>query len=70
MTSRTLNNPREYGVTDIGDVLSPGVTDKSFSLFDIEDVLDPPELDAGTPHTINHTRPPITRFIIRPSGWL
>ena len=54
MTSRTftLNDSQEYGVNDIGDVLSPGINDKSFSLLDIEDVLDPPEdppeLDAGT----------------------
>lgn len=49
MTSRTatLSVPREYGVSDIGDVLSPGATDEAFSLLDIEDVLDPPELDTG-----------------------
>lgn len=50
MTSRTvtLNQQQEYGVHDIGDVLSPRATDKSFDLVDIENVLDPPELDTGT----------------------
>lgn len=53
MTSRivTVNDQQEYGVNDIGDVLSPGITDKSFNLLDeasIEDVLDTRELDAGT----------------------
>ena len=49
MTSRTvtLNPQQEYGVHDIGDVLSPRATDKSFSLLDIENVLDPLEQDAG-----------------------
>ena len=51
MTSHTLIPPhQEYGITDIGDVLSPGVgaTDEGFSFQDIEDVLDPPDLDGGT----------------------
>jgi len=50
MTARTglLNNQREYGVNDIGVVLSPSAAqDEVFSLLDIEDVLDPPDLDAG-----------------------
>ena len=50
MTARLglLNNQREYGVNDIGVVLSPSAAqDEVFSLLDIEDVLDPPDLDAG-----------------------
>jgi len=50
MTARTglLNNHRQYGVNDIGAVLSPSdAQDEVFSLLDIEDVLDPPDLDAG-----------------------
>lgn len=47
----TLNDQEEYGVHDIGDVLSPGaVKAGAFSLLDIEGVLDPPELDAGSIH--------------------
>ncbi|XP_065898363.1 N-chimaerin-like isoform X2 [Dysidea avara] len=49
MTARLglLNNQREYGVNDIGVVLSPSAAqDEVFSLLDIEDVLDPPDLDA------------------------
>jgi len=51
MTSRTvtLNNQQEYGLNDIGDVLSPRATD-SFSLLDFEDVLNPPkDLPKGPP---------------------
>ena len=50
MTARAglLNNQRDYGVTDVGGVLSPSAAqDEVFSLLDIEDVLDPPDLDAG-----------------------
>ena len=51
MTSHTLIPPhQEYDINDIGDVLSPGVgaTDEGFSFQDIEDVLDPRDLDGGT----------------------
>lgn len=67
MTSRTvtLNDQQEYGVHDIGDVLSPRATDKAFSLLDIEDVLGPspgpsPELE-GT-DVLYYNKPHITCF--------
>ena len=67
MTSRTvtLNNQREYAVNDIGDVLSSNATDETFSLLDIEDVLDPP--DTGT--LVDQLLHIITCFVIRLCGW-
>lgn len=60
MTSHTLSPPhQEYDINDIGDVLSPGVgaTDEGFSFQDIEEVLDPFDLDGSCGGTVQKNKP-------------
>ena len=49
MTSRvaTLSPHQEYGINDIGDVLSPSVNNEGFSFQDIESVIEQELIDTG-----------------------